>query len=54
MERLRAAARLHYIGQVIACDADEAIEAAAVEFPVEDGIRIDVKRLIAMRRWQVA
>jgi hypothetical protein len=36
----RAAARLRYVGQVIAADADEAIEAAAVELPVEGGIKI--------------
>jgi hypothetical protein len=50
----RAAARLRYVGQVIAADATEAIEAAAVAFPQEGGIKIDVKRLIAMRRWVVA
>jgi hypothetical protein len=33
---------------VIAADADEAIEAAAVEF------RTDVKKLIAVRRYEIA
>jgi len=36
-----------WAGQVIAADADEAIEAASVEF------RTDIKKLIAVRRWKV-
>jgi hypothetical protein len=44
----RAAARSRWVGQVIAADATEAIEAAAVEF------RADVWKLIAVRRWEVA
>jgi hypothetical protein len=44
----RAAARARWVGQVIASDADEAIEAAAVEFGT------DVRKLIAVRRWMVA
>jgi hypothetical protein len=44
----RAAARAKWVGQVIAADADEAIEAAAVEF------RIDIRKLIAVRRLEVA
>lgn len=44
----RAAARARWVGQVIASTADEAIEAAAVEF------RTDIKKLIAVRRWAVA
>jgi hypothetical protein len=42
----RAGAR--YVSQVVAADADEAIEAAAEEF------RTDVRKLIAVRRWEVA
>jgi hypothetical protein len=44
----RAAARSRWIGQVIAADAGEAIEAAAVEF------RTDVRKLIAVRRYKIA
>ena len=44
----RAAARARYVGQVVASTADEAIEAAAVEF------RTDIEKLIAARRWEVA
>jgi hypothetical protein len=36
------------VGQVIAADAAEAIEAAAVEF------KTDVKKLIAVRRFEIA
>jgi hypothetical protein len=45
----RAAARARYVGQVIAADADEAIEAAAVDHPFEGGVKTDIKRLIAVR-----
>jgi hypothetical protein len=44
----RAAARARWVGQVIASTADEAIEAAAVEF------KTDIRKLIAVRRWAVA
>jgi hypothetical protein len=44
----RAAARARYVGQVIAADADEAIESAAV------GFRTDIKKLIAVRRYEIA
>jgi hypothetical protein len=44
----RAAARARWVGQVVAGDADEAIEAAAIEF------RTDAWKLIAVRRWAVA
>jgi hypothetical protein len=44
----RAAARARYVGQVIAADAEEAIEAAAIEF------RADIRKLIAVSRWAVA
>lgn len=44
----RAAATARYVGQVIAADAAEAIEAAAVEF------KTDVKKLIAVRRFEIA
>jgi hypothetical protein len=43
----RAAARSRWVGQVIAADSDEAIDAAAVEF------RTDVNKLIAVRRYAV-
>jgi hypothetical protein len=39
----RAAARARWLGMVVASHANEAIEAAAVEF------RTDVKKLIALR-----
>jgi hypothetical protein len=39
----RAAARARWIGQVVAGNANEAIEVAAIEF------RTDVKKLIAVR-----
>jgi hypothetical protein len=39
----RSAARARWVGQVVAGNANEAIEAAAVEF------RTDVKKLIAVR-----
>ena len=44
----RAAARARYVGQVIAADADEAIEAAAVEF------RTDAWKLIAVLQYAIA
>jgi hypothetical protein len=44
----RAAAPPRWIGQVIAADATEAIEVAALEY------RADIRRLIAVRRWAVA
>jgi hypothetical protein len=44
----RAAARARYVGQVIAANADEAIEAAPVDY------RTDTKKLVAVRRWEVA
>jgi hypothetical protein len=44
----RAAARARYVGQVVASTADEAIEAAAVEF------RTDAWKLIAVRRYEIA
>jgi hypothetical protein len=44
----RAAARMRYLGQIIAPDATEAIEAAAVEY------RADIRKLNAVRRWAVA
>jgi hypothetical protein len=43
-----AAARARWIGQVIASTADEAIDAAAVEFET------DIRKLIAVRRHQIA
>jgi hypothetical protein len=43
----RAAARARWVGQVVASSADDAIEAAAVEF------KTDVKKLIAVRRYEV-
>jgi hypothetical protein len=49
-----AAARSRWVGQVIAADATEAIEAAAVEFPFSGGVKTDARRLIAVRRWRVA
>jgi hypothetical protein len=50
----RAAARPRWVGQVIAADVTEAIEAAAVEYPYSGGCKTDVKKLIAVRRWEVA
>jgi hypothetical protein len=44
----RAAARARRVGRVIASTADEAIEAAAVEFLT------NVKKLIAVRRYEIA
>jgi hypothetical protein len=44
----RAGARSRWVGRIIAADADEAIEAAAVEF------RTDIKKLIAVRRYEIA
>jgi hypothetical protein len=44
----RAAARARWIGRVIASSADQAVEAAAVEF------KTDIKRLIAVRRFEIA
>lgn len=44
----RAAARARWVGQVIAADADEAIQAAAAEF------QTDIKKLIAVRRYDIA
>jgi hypothetical protein len=44
----RAAARARWVGQVIAADADEAIEAAAVDY------RTGVRKLIAVRGGKVA
>jgi hypothetical protein len=44
----RAASRARWIGPVIASTADEAIEAAAVEF------NTDVKKLIAVRKFEIA
>jgi len=43
----RAAARARWVGQVVASNADEAIEAAAVEY------RTDVNKLIAVRRYEI-
>jgi hypothetical protein len=40
----RAAARARYVGQVVAADADEAVNAAAVEF------KTDIRKLIAVRQ----
>ena len=44
----RAAARARWVGRVIAADADEAIEVAAVEFST------DIRKLIAVRRYEIA
>jgi hypothetical protein len=44
----RAAARARYVGQVVAGNADAAIELAATEF------KTDIRKLIAVRRWAVA
>jgi hypothetical protein len=44
----RAAARARWIGRVVAHNADAAIEAAAV------GFRTDVRKLIAVRRFEIA
>jgi hypothetical protein len=44
----RAAARARWIGRVISSTADEAIEAAAVEF------KTDAWKLIAVRRFEIA
>jgi hypothetical protein len=44
----RAAARARWVGRVVAGDADAAIEMAAVEF------RTDIKKLIAVRRYEIA
>jgi hypothetical protein len=44
----RAASRGRWVGQVIASNADEAIEAAAFVF------NTDVKKLIAVRRYEIA
>jgi hypothetical protein len=44
----RAAARARWIGQVVAASADAAIELAALKF------RTDIKKLIAVRRWEAA
>jgi hypothetical protein len=41
-------ARARWVGRVIAADAGEAIETAAVEF------RTDIKKLIAVRRYEIA
>jgi hypothetical protein len=43
----RAAARARWVGRVIAADAHEAIEAAAVEF------RTNVKKPIAVQRYEI-
>jgi hypothetical protein len=42
-----AAARARWIGQVAARDADEAVEAAAVEF------KTDIRKPIAVQQWKV-
>ena len=44
----RAAARARWLGQVITSTADEAIEAAAVEF------KTYAQKLIAVRRYEIA
>jgi hypothetical protein len=44
----RTAARARWVGQVVAADGDEAIEAAAVEFGT------DAWKLIAVRRYEIA
>jgi hypothetical protein len=44
----RAAARARWVGQIIAETADEAIEAAAVEF------RTEAWKLIPVRRYEIA